>query len=47
MTLDALLAVADGAGVELTGDALDRVTDSREVLEAAIARGEAIYGTTT
>jgi phenylalanine ammonia-lyase len=42
-------AVARGARVQLTRDpkVLDRVTRSREVIRAAIARNEQIYGVTT
>lgn len=47
MTLDDVVAVAHGASVELTDDALDQMRKSRRVLDDAIARGEAIYGVTT
>ncbi|NED96599.1 aromatic amino acid lyase [Phytoactinopolyspora alkaliphila] len=47
MTLDELISVADGASVELTVDAIERIAESRRVLDEAIARGEAIYGVTT
>lgn len=47
MTLDEVVAVADGAPVELTGDAIERIAASRRVVDAAIARGDAIYGVTT
>lgn len=47
LTLDDVLAVAGGATVELAPEALDLITRSRAVVDAAIARGEAIYGVTT
>ena len=46
--VDDLVAVArDAAPVELSADAVARMRRSREVLEAAAARGESIYGATT
>lgn len=47
MTLDEVLAVADGASVELSDEALGVITRSRAVVDAAIERGESIYGVTT
>jgi len=47
MTLDEVLAVVDGAPVELTNDAVELIGRSRAVVDAAIDRGEAIYGVTT
>lgn len=47
MTLDEVLAVAHGARVELTTEALDVIKRSRDVVDAAIERGDAIYGVTT
>lgn len=47
MTLDEVVAVAEGAPVEIAGDALDLIAASRRVVDAAIARGDAIYGVTT
>ncbi len=46
--VDGLIAVARGAArVELSAGSLARMRRSREVLEAAVDRGEWIYGTTT
>lgn len=47
MTLEELLAVADGASVELNEKARDLIEQSRAVVDAAITRGDAIYGVTT
>jgi len=47
LTLDEVLAVADGAGVELAKDAVELIGRSRAVVDSAIDRGEAIYGVTT
>ena len=48
LALDDLIAVArEGAPVELSADAIERMRRSREVLEAAAARGEPMYGATT
>lgn len=47
MTLDEVQAVADGARVELTDEAIDLISRSRAVVDAAIEHGEAIYGVTT
>lgn len=47
MGLGEVLAVADGAPVELSEEALDLIARSRTVVDAAIDRGEAIYGVTT
>lgn len=47
MTLEEVLAVADGSAVEVTDEALDLMRQSRSVVDAAIDRDEAIYGVTT
>lgn len=47
MTLEEVLAVAHGSAVELTDEALDLMSRSRSVVDAAIDRDEAIYGVTT
>jgi histidine ammonia-lyase len=47
MGLDEVLAVADGAQVRLTDEALDLIRRSRSVVDAAIERGDAIYGVNT
>lgn len=47
LTLDQLLAVIDGARVELGADARARIAASRAVVDVAVARGDAIYGLTT
>lgn len=47
MTLDQVLEVADGSAVTLTEDAAAVIRRSRSVVDAAIHRGEAIYGVTT
>lgn len=47
LSLDELLAVAGGSPVELSVEVLDVMKRSRAVVDAAIARGEAIYGVTT
>lgn len=47
LRLDEVLDVADGAEVELAEDALDLIRRSRGVVDAAIERGDAIYGVTT
>lgn len=47
MTLDEVLAVAEGAPVHLSEEALETIERSRAVVDAAIARGDAIYGVTT
>ena len=47
LTIDEVLAVAGGAPVELTEDAIEVIVRSRSVVDAAISRGEAIYGVTT
>ncbi|HEX6221525.1 MAG TPA: aromatic amino acid ammonia-lyase, partial [Acidimicrobiia bacterium] len=47
MTLDEVLAVARGGRVELTTGALDTIKRSRDIVDAAIERGDAIYGVTT
>lgn len=43
----AVQQIAEGAPLELDGDALAAVADNRAALDAAIARGETIYGVTT
>lgn len=45
--LDDVAAVAAGARLSLTSEAVARVTASRTVVDEAIGRGEAIYGVTT
>lgn len=47
LTLDDVLAVAGGALVELSADAVETIEQSRAVVDDAIERGEAIYGVTT
>ncbi len=47
LTLGDVLAVADGARVELSPDAVATIERSRAVVDDAIGRGEAIYGVTT
>lgn len=47
MTLDEAVSVASGAPVELTPEAEDLITRSRGIVDAAIERGDAIYGVTT
>lgn len=47
LSLDELLAVADGAPVALSDEAVELMERSRAVVDAAIDRGEAIYGVTT
>jgi len=47
MTLEDVLAVAGGSPVELTTEAVERIERSRAVVDAAIERGDAIYGVTT
>lgn len=47
MTLEEVLAVADGSTVELSDEAVGVITRSRAVVDASIDRGEAIYGVTT
>jgi histidine ammonia-lyase len=47
MTLDEVMTVADGGTVELTQEALDLIVRSRAIVDAAIERGDAIYGVTT
>lgn len=42
-----VVAIADGASVEVTADAFAVVADSRRVVDDAIARGDAVYGVTT
>jgi histidine ammonia-lyase len=47
MTLGEVLDVARGARVELTTGARNMIQRSRDIVDAAIARGDAIYGVTT
>jgi histidine ammonia-lyase len=47
LTLEEVLSVADGAAVALGEDAVELIGRSRAVVDAAIERGEAVYGTTT
>ncbi len=47
LTLESIEAVADGAPVELTGEAQQRVAHAREFVEQRFADGQAIYGVTT
>lgn len=47
LTLDDVVKVSQGAPVELTDDATERMAASRRVVDDAIARGDAIYGVTT
>lgn len=44
MSLDELLAVADGARLELTPDAVEAIRDSRSVVESELASGRGVYG---
>jgi histidine ammonia-lyase len=47
LALEALLAVVDGAQVELGGGARARIAASRAVVGRALARNDAVYGLTT
>ncbi len=47
MSIEELVAVADGAPVELAAAARARIEASRAVVDVALAGGEAIYGVTT
>jgi histidine ammonia-lyase len=47
MTLDQLRAIAAGAGVTISPDALDRLHRSRGVVDRVLGRGELVYGLTT
>ena len=48
LTLEQVLLVArDGARVELAPEAIERMRAAREVVEAASARGDAVYGLST
>ena len=47
VTLDELVAVARGEAVALAADAIERMRASRAVLEAALGRGELVYGVNT
>lgn len=46
-TLEDVLAIATGSHVELTAEAIEQIERSRAVVDAAIERGDAIYGVTT
>lgn len=47
LTLEELVAVVDGAHVELGREARSRIAASRAVVDTALARGDPIYGLTT
>lgn len=47
VSLPELVSIADGAEVALAGSAWDRMRASRDVVEAALAQGEAVYGAST
>ena len=47
LAIEDLLAVVDGARVELNGGARARIAASRGVVDRALAGGEAVYGLTT
>ena len=47
LALEALLAIVDGAQVELAGGARARIAASRAVVDRALARNDAVYGLTT
>lgn len=47
LTAEDVLSVADGADVTLSPEALEVIVESRAVVDAAVARGDAIYGVTT
>jgi histidine ammonia-lyase len=47
LTLDAMLAVAEGAEVALSAGARPRITVARRVVEDIIARGDTVYGINT
>ena len=47
LALDDLLAIVDGARVELADGARKVITASREVVDRALSRNEAVYGLTT
>lgn len=47
LTLDEVVAIADGAPVQLAEEALPRMARSRAAVEQFLARGEIVYGVTT
>src|SRR5687768_56438 len=47
LSLDALIAVADGAQVELSEPVRVRIADARAVVDRALAASDAVYGMTT
>lgn len=47
LTLEEVLSVADGAPVTLSRDAVEMIGRSRAIVDAAVGRGDAIYGVTT
>ena len=47
LTLEDLLAVVDGAQVELADSARSRIAASRTIVDGALARNDAVYGLTT
>ena len=47
LAIEDLLAVVDGARVEVNGGARARIAASRGVVDRALAGGEAVYGLTT
>lgn len=47
LTLDEVIAIADGAPVELAPEALPGIQRSRAAVEKYLARGEVVYGVTT
>lgn len=47
MTLREVVALARGSRVVLSPEVIGRISASRDVVDAAISRGEAIYGVTT
>jgi histidine ammonia-lyase len=47
LALEDLLAIADGARVELAASAREMIAASREVVDHSLSRNEAVYGLTT
>jgi hypothetical protein len=47
LALEELLAIVDGAGVELADGARDAIAASRAVVDLALARNDVVYGLTT
>ena len=47
LTLERLEAIADGAPVRVTPDAMKRVARARALVDERIGAGDAIYGVTT